>query len=299
MGEARLPNSYAFVHLSPSLPIPHESVEKKARGAWNYVLLARLNRVRGTSQHPKPRLYDSGWVDAIMPPMKRFSSADSPPARPKRTPKPWRKRLWWLALIPVLCLGAGALLRWWTDYRYGALIYTIETVPPRRVAIVFGAAVWPDGSPSPVLADRVQTAVNLYHAGRVEKLLMTGDNSYIEYNEPKAMAEFAQSLGVPANDIVLDYAGRRTYDSCYRARHIFGVSDAILVTQSYHLDRALFTAHALGLDAVGVGADLREYTQIRQWWWREFLATPVAWLEVHGILRPQPILGEPLPIFDD
>jgi SanA protein len=207
--------------------------------------------------------------------------------------------LWWLALIPVVCLALVIAVRWWTNHRYGPLIYTVETAPPRRVAIIFGAAVWGDGSPSPVLADRVRTGVDLYHAGRVQKLLMTGDNRFVDYNEPKAMGDYAQLLGVPAEDIVLDYAGRRTYDSCYRARHIFGVTDAILVTQSYHLDRALFTANALGIDAVGVGSDLREYTLIRQWWWREMLATPVAWLEVHGVLRPQPILGEELPIFDD
>lgn len=218
-------------------------------------------------------------------------------ARPRRR-KRWLRALGWLVLIPLACVAMVFLARWWTHFRYSPLIYSVETVPPRRVAIVFGASVLADGRLSTVLADRVQTAVDLYHAGRVEKLLMTGDNRFIYYNEPKHMGEFAQAQGVPAEDIVLDFAGRRTYDSCYRARHIFGVTDAILVTQAYHLDRALFTARALGIDAVGVGADRREYTLIRQWWWRELLATSAAWLDVH-LLRPEPVLGEKLPIFPD
>jgi SanA protein len=106
------------------------------------------------------------------------------------------------------------------------------------------------------------------------------------------------SLGVPADDIVLDYAGRRTYDSCYRARYIFRVTDAILVTQAYHLDRALFTAHHLGIDVVGVPADRRDYVRIRYYWWRELAATTVAFWEVL-VTRPEPVMGEPLPIFPE
>lgn len=197
-------------------------------------------------------------------------------------------------LAALVTLG----LRWWTDRAAKPLIYTVETVPPRRVAIVFGAGVWPDGRLSAILEDRVYTAVQLYKAGKVEKLLMTGDNRFIEYNEPGHMRAYALSLGVPAKDIVLDYAGRRTYDSCYRARHIFGVSEAILVTQAYHLDRALFTARALGIDAVGVGADRREYVYLTRYWWREMLATPVAWWEVK-VRHPLPVMGEPLYIFPE
>lgn len=200
-----------------------------------------------------------------------------------------------LSLGALAALGILAL-RWWTDRAAKPLIYNVETVPPRRVAIVFGAGVWPDGRLSAVLEDRVYTAVQLYRAGKVEKLLMTGDNRFIEYNEPGHMRAYALSMGVPDEDIVLDYAGRRTYDSCYRARHIFGVADAILVTQAYHLDRALFTARALGIDAVGVAADRQTYVYLRRYWWREILATPVAWWEVK-VSKPLPVMGEPLYIF--
>lgn len=203
-----------------------------------------------------------------------------------------------LALLLVLLATTPFALRWWTNHRYGRLIYAVETAPPRRVAIVFGAGIWADGSLTPILADRVATAVDLYRRGAVEKLLMTGDNRRADYNEPAAMRDYAVALGVPADDIVLDYAGRRTYDSCYRARHIFGVTDAILVTQAYHLDRALLTAHHLGIDVVGVPADRRDYVHIRYYWWRELAATTVAFWEVL-LTRPEPVMGEPLPIFPE
>lgn len=212
---------------------------------------------------------------------------------PRRAPLRWVLRA---LLAAMLCGGLFIVgLRWWTDQRGKALSYDLATAPERDVAVVFGAGVWPDGRLSAILADRVETAVELYRLGKVRKLLMTGDNSHPLYNEPERMREYAVARGVPAEDIVLDYAGRRTYDSCYRAVRIFCVDEAILVTQSYHLDRALFTANALGLDAVGVAADRQEYRFIVRYWWRELLATPVAWWQVM-ITRPEPILGEPLPI---
>jgi len=203
-----------------------------------------------------------------------------------------------LLIIGAFLVGIAlvVLLRWWTNYRFGRDVYTLDSAPARPVAIVFGAGVWPGGQLSPVLEDRVYTGAQLYHAGKVQKLLMTGDNRTVDYNEPAHMREYALELGVPDEDIVLDYAGRRTYDSLYRARHIFRVDAAILVTQAYHLDRALFTAHGLGLDVVGVSADRRDYLYITQYWWREMLATALAAVEVY-ITHPVPVLGEELPIF--
>jgi len=201
---------------------------------------------------------------------------------------------WFLFLLA--CLSVPLVLRWWTDARYKRRIYTVESVPSRPVAIVFGAGVWPGGRLSAVLEDRVSTAVDLYRQDKVQKLLFTGDNSTLQYNEPGHMRAYALQLGVPDQDIVLDYAGRRTYDSCYRAREIFGLHQAILVTQSFHLDRALFIADNLGLDVVGVEADRRHYTLIQRYWWREFFATSLAYWQVF-VSRPEPILGEKLPIF--
>jgi len=132
----------------------------------------------------------------------------------------------------------------------------------------------------------------------VEKLLMSGDNSSIYYNEPGAMMQHAIDLGVPEEAIVLDYAGRRTYDTCYRARDIFGVREAILVTQGFHLPRALYTCNQLGVAAIGVPADLRPYLRRAKLFWnlREIPATLQALWEVH-LTRPLPILGNPEPIF--
>lgn len=193
-----------------------------------------------------------------------------------------------ILLLPRLLTGLYALPR----------TYSAGQAPSRRVAVVFGAGLWWDGSPSTVLRDRIATAANLYFSGKVEKLLMSGDNRFIYYNEPGAMKEYALSLGVPEDAIVLDYAGRRTYDTCYRARDIFQVGQAILVTQGFHLPRALYTCNQLGLPAVGVPADQRSYPRRSAFYWqlRETIATLAALWEVH-ISRPLPVLGDPEPIF--
>lgn len=163
-------------------------------------------------------------------------------------------------------------------------------VPPARVALVFGAGLRPDGRPSRMLADRVRAAATLYEAGRVQKLLLTGDNSSVAYNEVVAMQRYARELGVPATDITLDYAGFSTYESCYRARRIFGVEQAVLVTQHYHLPRAVYTCRALGIDAVGLGTpDWGAYhpALITRYTGREMLATLNALVQIH-LTHPQP-----------
>jgi SanA protein len=210
----------------------------------------------------------------------------------------FRMALWSFMIILVLVFLLVVLPRLITAWSTRNQVYTVESVPAQRVAIVFGAGLWRDGSPTPVLRDRVATAARLYFAGKVEKILMSGDNSYIEYNEPGAMRGYALELGVPEAAIVLDYAGRRTYDTCYRARAIFGVQQAILVTQAFHLPRALYVCNALGLPSVGVPADLRDYRLSSLFYWnlREAPATLMALWEVH-VSRPEPILGKPEPIF--
>jgi SanA protein len=142
--------------------------------------------------------------------------------------------------------------------------------------------------------------VELYFAGKVEKILMSGDNSIAEYNEPEAMREHALELGIPDEDIVLDYAGRRTYDTCYRAKSIFKVDQAILVTQQFHLPRAIYICNALDTQAEGVAADQRVYQKrsLIYWHFREVFASVVALWQVH-ITQPMPILGNTEPIFRD
>ena len=167
-------------------------------------------------------------------------------------------------------------------------LYAPEKVPAKPVAIVFGAGLWWDGQPTPVLNDRVTTAAELYHAGKVAWLLLSGSQSG-SYNEPEAMQAVAESLGVPPEAIVLDTAGNRTYDTCWRARSIYEIGSAILVTQKFHLPRALYTCEQLGIQTVGVAADRRDYRRSSLLYWnlRELPATLTALLELH-LLHPAP-----------
>ncbi|MEM7348555.1 MAG: ElyC/SanA/YdcF family protein, partial [Chloroflexota bacterium] len=153
------------------------------------------------------------------------------------------------------------------------------------------------GRLSAMLQDRVETGVQLYEAGKVDKLLLSGDNRTADYNEPERMQDYALSRGVPAEAIQLDYAGRRTYDTCYRARDIFQLDSAILVTQAFHLPRAIFTCRSLGVTAVGVEADLRTYhpASIQ---WSTLREIPARFLALADVIRQQPaaVLGQPIPI---
>jgi vancomycin permeability regulator SanA len=202
------------------------------------------------------------------------------------------------AISAVLIMAMFVFTRALALYFAGSRLSDVETVSGDRVAIVFGAGLRRDGTPSPILRDRIATAAQLYFAGKVEKLLMSGDNRFEYYNEPGAMQEYAVELGVPREDIVLDYAGRRTYDTCYRAREIFRLKSAILVTQGFHLPRAIYVCNQLGLPAIGVPADQREYRNSSRLYWnlRETVATLVALWEVH-VSKPIPVLGNPEPIF--
>jgi vancomycin permeability regulator SanA len=192
-----------------------------------------------------------------------------------------------IGLAILTPIGLNYYVKIFTNsYRYN----DPANVPPENVAIVFGAGVWADGTPSPMLADRVQAAVDLYKLGRIRKILMTGDNSSPYYNEVKAMMIYAEEKGVPNSDITLDYAGFSTYESCYRAKEIFGVKQAVLITQSYHLPRAVYTCRALGVEAVGLGTPdwgkFRNNSMI-QYNTREVFAVVKALWEVH-VTRPTP-----------
>ncbi|MEI8131496.1 MAG: ElyC/SanA/YdcF family protein [Leptolinea sp.] len=208
---------------------------------------------------------------------------------------PIRKLLLYLLILLIIIGLLPSVIAYITS---AGSRFPLGTAPVGKTAIVFGAGLYRDGSPSAVLRDRVQTAVELYKAGKVEKLLMSGDNSTVNYNEPGAMQKYAIQLGVPEAAIVLDYAGRRTYDTCYRAKSIFGITEALLVTQDYHLPRALYICKMLGLNTVGISADRRNYRLSTYVYWRirEIPATFTAFIDLF-ISKPQPILGEPEPIF--
>ena len=125
-------------------------------------------------------------------------------------------------------------------------------VPKAHTALVLGASVSSSGALSPVLQERAATAVALYRAGKVQRILVTGDNSTLQYNEVYPVGKYLLAQGVPQRDIFLDYAGFDTYSSMYRARYVFGVTSMIVPTQHFHLPRALFVARTLGIEAYGV-----------------------------------------------
>ena len=126
--------------------------------------------------------------------------------------------------------------------------------------LVLGASVKPDKTPSNMLYDRIMTGVSLYEAGAAPKIIMSGDHGRTDYNEVGTMKEYAISSGVPSEDIFMDHAGFSTYESLYRAKEMFGADKIIIVSQKYHLYRALYIAEALGMEAYGVPADLRSYS---------------------------------------
>jgi SanA protein len=146
---------------------------------------------------------------------------------------------WKWLLYPLGCVLLVTLPWIYIRWRTQARIVPLTAAPSAPVAIIFGAGLNRDGTPMPVLADRVRTGVDLYRAGAVRKLLLSGDNRFKDYSEPEAMRALAVELGVPAGDLVLDFAGRSTYDTCYRARYVFGVRKAVAVTQAFHLPRAV------------------------------------------------------------
>ncbi len=206
----------------------------------------------------------------------------------------WRVLFPWPALAAALTvLLLLGLPQWAAHAEADPRAYSAQSVPVERVGIVFGAGITPDDTPTLVLRDRLDMAIQLYQTGKVSKLLMSGDNRTLNHNEPGVMQAYAVQKGVPAEDIVLDYAGNRTYDTCYRARHIFNIHTATLITQKFHLPRALFTCANLGIDVHGVAADKSYFSPptVANWQIRELFATSAALWQV-WVERPLPILGK-------
>jgi SanA protein len=152
-----------------------------------------------------------------------------------------------------------------------------------RVAVVFGASVYGNGDLSPILADRVNTAIELYGAHKVDRILVSGDARHRSYNEPKAMYDYLISHDVAPKDVIVDTSGRSTYETCLRAKEVFGLKRAVLVSQGFHLSRALYIANELGLDAVGMAGDMKTEQEIDYQGMREWAAELKAYLNLHFI----------------
>lgn len=213
-------------------------------------------------------------------------------------------KYFWIILISLISFGLISYLCAYLinnhvkSYGKDKIKQKIKEVPdeePKRVAIVYGAAVYKNGRLSDVLYDRVKTGVELYKSGKVKKILMSGDNSRKEYDEPTAMRNKAIELGVPEEDVIADFAGRRTYDTCFRAINIFEVKKAIHVTQEFHLPRAIYLCESMGVESIGLKANRRKYRDEKAWAKREFLAVLRAWFNTH-IYVGSPVGGEKEPI---
>lgn len=160
--------------------------------------------------------------------------------------------------------------------------------------MVLGASVNPDGTPSAVLKDRLDVAIELYDSGVSENIIMSGDDqSDIDYDEVTAMKRYVVERGVPSEDVFCDHAGICTYDSMYRAQYVFNVKSMVVVTQQYHLPRALYDANALGVVSVGVSSDLHEYDDQERFDTREVLARVSDFAKIHTNADAQ-YLSEPV-----
>ena len=164
--------------------------------------------------------------------------------------------------------------------------------------IVLGCKVKENGVPSDMLRDRLTRGVELYRLGAAPKILMSGDHGREDYNEVGAMKSFAEEAGVPSENVFMDHAGFSTYETMYRAKEVFKARRVVIVTQEYHLYRALYIAKKLGLEAVGVSSDLETYRGQLKRDVREVLARSKDFMTC--IFTPKPkYLGEAIPVSGD
>lgn len=181
---------------------------------------------------------------------------------------------------------------------YSKYIYSMDNLPKDSDAIiVLGAGVRPDGTPSDILSDRLQTSVEVFNEGISDKIILSGDHGREDYNEVRAMKDYVmKNKDIDEKNIFMDHAGFSTYDTMYRAKEIFGVQKAIIVTNEYHLPRAIYVARKLGIDAYGVKSDIREYQLMDRYKKRERLAQLKDFFYVN-LIKPEPeFLGDTIPV---
>jgi vancomycin permeability regulator SanA len=196
------------------------------------------------------------------------------------------RRLVKLSAAALLAVAVGFLAASsFVEQRYAERIVRAASAPEAPMAIVFGAGLEAGSEPSPILAERLDAAIVLYKSGRVKQLLLSGDSSDRRHDETRAMKRYVVDRGLPAEAALEDPAGISTYDTCYRAGATFGVKRALLVTQEFHLPRALFIAESLGIEAWGVAAD-EEHPGHSAYEVRELFSRPLALVMV--TLRPAP-----------
>lgn len=214
-----------------------------------------------------------------------------------------RRRAYWIlgvtALVALVTIGGPNI---WVSVASAGRIHELgasDDTATAPVAIVLGASVYASGEPSPWLRYRLDTAAQLYESGRVDAILVSGDNGQTTYNEPDAMRTYLVSIGVPEQAIAMDYAGFDTYDTCVRAKEIFGVDQALVVTQDFHEPRAVSLCRAAGVATQGV-ADTRADAD-RGTWWRSWARERVAVVKAAWdvLTQRQPVLGDAETTVDD
>ena len=210
-----------------------------------------------------------------------------------------RRKLLMLALGLVATGLIGVVgVNLYVKARGGARIVASSQAPRAEAALILGAFVHEDGQVSGILRDRLMQGLQLYRQGLVPKLLVSGDHGRPEYDEVNAMRIFLEERGVAPEDIFMDHAGFDTYDSMARARDVFAVKSVLVVTQDFHLSRAVYIARALGLEAHGVSSDLSRFPSEPYLRTREVAARVKAFLEVNTKRKPV-YLGEVIPISGD
>ena len=223
------------------------------------------------------------------------------PQTRKKTKCRWRViivALGTLLLLALLGICSVLGINTYIKKSVSAQMLTVEEIREVQDAdciLVLGCLVKNCGEPSHMLEDRLRRAVELYQAGAASKILMSGDHGRKDYNEVQAMKQYAIEHGVPSEDVFMDHAGFSTYESCYRAKEIFNADKIIIVTQEYHLYRALYIAEELGMEAYGVSSDYRTYYNQKMRDAREVLARVKDFLYI--LFQPEPTyLGEQIPI---
>lgn len=207
-----------------------------------------------------------------------------------------------VSLVLIMILGCGTILIINNNVESVGTSYILSAndVPKADAILVLGAYVFPSGTVSTMLNDRLTVGYELYEQGKAPKLLVSGDHGQKDYDEVNSMKNFLKDKGVPSQNVFMDHAGFSTYESVYRARDIFKVKKVIIVTQEYHLKRAVFVARELGLEAYGVASDRRDYGQAMTMYnLREIAARNKDFLWAK-IIKPKPtFLGDAIPVFGD
>lgn len=201
-----------------------------------------------------------------------------------------------IMLITIIALGINFYVKSSTN----SAIYTADSAINGEYdcILILGCGILANGEPTAMLTDRLLCGIDLYQRGLAPKIIVSGDHGSVDYDEVNTMKNFCIAHGVPDSDIFMDHAGFSTYESLYRARDIFQANHIIIVSQTYHLYRAVYLAQALELDAIGVGSDLHNYRGQAYREFREILARNKDF--VYAIFKPLPsFLGEVIPVNGD